>query len=169
MSAKTYKRMSKDEVEVGNVFKGRGEAIVDQDVEDILEDARPAGALSRIECTYMREDEDFSMMGLPYTYGYVNEVEPVGDVQKHDVAWLGAIQKRRIKDPRFKKDLYPGVTDKELAERYWSGEPTEKPDWEYVAKEARTVTAGTTLQHKNPNSIEAMAAKITGDKKDPAS
>lgn len=37
----------------------------------------------------MREDCDFSRMGLSYSEGYVHQVEPTGPVEQRDVTWIG--------------------------------------------------------------------------------
>src|SRR5271155_4435249 len=98
MAAKTYNRIEKDKRPFGGIFTRSGPPPLNQDypvVESILERRRPAECLSRSESVNMREDRDFSMMGIDtFDNGYVHQLEPLGPVETRDVVWIGALQAR---------------------------------------------------------------------------
>jgi hypothetical protein len=108
-------------------------------VEEILEQQRPPDCPDRGDSVYMREEREFSTVGVPYDEGYVHTVVPIGRVDKRDLAWIGVIQLRQQRNEQLRKNLYPKLSNARVADKYWSGEASDKPLWEWVAKEAKVV------------------------------
>lgn len=71
----------------------------------------------------MREEREFSTVGVPYDESYVHKVEP--------------------------------------QTRLWSGEASEKPRWEWVAREAKVIDVDKDLSPVRPNSplLDVMSGK----------
>ncbi len=84
----------------------------------------------------MKADKAFGAAGLTYDEGYIHAVDPLGDMERRDLVWTGILQMRHFKDPRFRRDLRPDLSDEQIADNWWAGAASEKPDWEYVAREA---------------------------------
>jgi hypothetical protein len=160
MAAKTYNRIEEVKRAVGCVITRSGTPPLAQDyavVECILESRRPAKCLSRSLSVNMREDRDFSMMGIgTFTCGYVHQLEPLGPVEARDVVWIGALQVRFPKSGLTLPDRYPGLSDDELADRYWRGELSVKPSVEHATKEARVVSVDDVLSRVRPSKWEAV-------------
>lgn len=155
MAAKTYNRIEGNKRTPGDIITRSGPPPLDKDyagVEAILERRRPPECLSRSESVNMREDRDFSLMGIDtIEQGYVHQLEPLGPVEARDVEWIGALQRRYPKRTLNLKDKYPGVSDDELAERYWSGELSASPSIEFAAKEAIVVSVEDELSPVRPS------------------
>ena len=66
--------------------------------------------------------------------------------------WTGILQKRYIKDKRFRKDLRPDLTDDEVADKGWAGEGSEPRDWKWVPPEATVVDVEDDPATVKPNS-----------------
>ena len=142
MVKKQYYRIAKDRHSKGHVFSGSGlRPLQDRfpKVEDILERCRPKGKEDRGNSVYLKENKDFSKVGVTYGEGYIHTVDPVGEVERRDLVWTGILQKRYIKDERFQKDLRPDLTDDQVADKWWAGQASETPDWEWVASGATVV------------------------------
>jgi hypothetical protein len=98
---------------------------------------------------FFAETPEFANLGVQYDVGYIHFIEPVGDVQRHDQAWLGELQLRHHKNKemvrrmdaanRTRRKEFEGMTDRVLCENYFSGALSENPSIEVVAKGA-TVT-----------------------------
>jgi hypothetical protein len=151
-----FYRMAQEKRDVGFSFKGTGSKYLGEDIETLLEENRPADRLSRSEATFVSASQDVSKMGLPYREGYLHVVEPVGKFEQRDTAWLGELQKRRpvnqthaslIKDARLGH-----LSDEEIAEKYNTGEPTAKPEWEYLTSEAIVLKVDEKPRPVRPNS-----------------
>lgn len=114
----------------------------------------------------MREDRDFSLMGInTFNHGYVHQLEPLGPVEARDVEWIGALQRRYSKPSLKLSDKYPGVTDDELADRYWRGTLSAKPSVELATKEAKVVSVEDQLSPVRPSSwAEALNQVAAYDK-----
>ena len=172
MLAKTYKRIEKDKRPVGEVITRSGAPPLEKDyaaVETILESRRPSRCLSRSESVNMREDRDFSLMGIDFDSGYVHLVEPLGPVEARDVKWIGALQARYPKGGLTLRDKYCGVSDDELADRYWRGERSAEPSVEHVTNEARVVSVDDELSPVRPSkwteALKQVAQReINGDR-----
>lgn len=148
---KTYNRIAKDQHAVGHAFMGRGVAPLLKEhphVEAFLELHRPPHCMARKDTTYMREDRDFSMMGLQdwYTEGYVHQVEPKGPVEKRDVRWIGALQALMARSEMAskyyaarRKTMFEGLSNEEIAEAYWTGRESREPSWEFVTIEGEVI------------------------------
>ncbi len=94
--------------------------------ERILESHRPAQCLPRAKSVFMVTDPEEIDFAGGYT-DFVYQVEPVGKVEKNDMAWYSSLA----------TVIWDDVNDPEairLAEGYWSGQP-EKPlrSFEYRA------------------------------------
>jgi hypothetical protein len=136
----TYYRMSQKKVAIGTTLQGNGAPHVGEKVEGILREKRPDACIPRQDCVFFSDNEDATKHGLTYDYGYLQIVEPVGRVEKRDNYWIGQLQLRHNKRLAALQD--PGIahmTDEELADKYWKGEHSNKPNWEMVATSA-TVT-----------------------------
>lgn len=176
MTAKTYNRIAKDKKPIGHVFTRSGPPPLEKDyalVETLLERRRPKDKLSRNEAVNMRNDRNFSMMGIDaYDHGYVHEVEPVGEVTEHDVEWIGALQRRYPKSGVNLPDKYPKLSDDEIVDRYWNGTKSASPSMEFHAKEAKVVAVDDELSPVRPPSGMAKALDevraYDPNKKDPA-
>jgi hypothetical protein len=155
MNAKTYYRISEKKYAKGDIVKGQGKRPLENKealIEEILEQRRPADCPDRGDSVYMREEREFSTVGVCYDEGYVHKVEPVGKVDQRDLAWIGVLQLRHHKDERLRKTRYPELSDSQIADRYWSGEESEKPLWEWVAKNAKVVAVDSDLSGVRPDS-----------------
>lgn len=139
MMKKHYYHIAKDKHAKDHVFKGCGKRPL-QDrfpkVEEILERCRPKGKVDRGNCVYLRDNTDFSKAGVTYDKGYIHTVDPVGEAERRDLVWTGVLQKRYFEDERFRQDLRPGLTDDQVAGKWWAGEGSDTPNWEWVATEA---------------------------------
>ncbi len=157
--AKTYNRIAEQQNSEGHIFGATGlfplgtEAA---EVEDCLERNRPAPCLRRNSCVYMREDRDFSRMGLTYREGYVHQVVPKGPVEQRDVTWIGYLQLLLNRNPRIRvvseqhRMSRHGLTNDELAQRYWAGTYSSTPSIEHVAAQAEVVQVDCFLSLVNP-------------------
>jgi len=143
-----YYRIAMQQMPIGYIFGPTGifplgtEA---RELEECLERNRPACCLQRDGCVYMREDRDFSRMGLSYAEGYVHVVEPIGPVQQRDVTWIGHLQlllnpsadiRALSEAQRMRRH---GLTNDELAQKYWQGSGSPAPHWEHVTSSAKVV------------------------------
>jgi hypothetical protein len=157
MTSKTYYRISKRKYAKGDIIRGRGKRPLEDKepfVEKILEQRRPVDCPDRGDSVYMREEREFSTVGVTYNEGYVHEVEPIGRVDKRDLAWIGVIQRRHHKNELLRKNEYPTLSDTEIANKYWSGEASDNPLWEWVAKQAKVIDVDNELWRVRPNWIE---------------
>jgi hypothetical protein len=152
---KPFYRISNDKYPKGYVFRGSGKRPLQDrfpEVEDILEGRRPKDKDDRGNSVYLREDKDFSKVGVTYGEGYIHTVDPVGRVERRDLVWTGILQKRYIQDERFRKDLRPDLSDDQVADKWWAGEGSETPDWEWVAPQATVVDVEADPITVKPNS-----------------
>jgi hypothetical protein len=134
---KKYYRMSQKKLELGKPVQGTGALHLGAELEKLLEQQRPDECISRTDCVFFSDNEDPKKHGLPYDYGYLHVIEPVGPVQKRDNYWLGQLQTRHHPTLSWRQDLsIADLTDKKLADKYWKGEPSNKPNWEMVARSA---------------------------------
>jgi hypothetical protein len=127
---------------VGGTVRGDGKDKVDSRIEAALEARRPAPMLSRRDAIYCRPTTDFSRCGIVKA-GYIYRVEPAGAVQRHDLAWIGEMQKALVKEkhqadhPRYLVG-YPDWSE-DLVERcctaYWNADATAAPVWEFLTPE----------------------------------
>ena len=99
-----------------------------------LEKFRPPEKLAHKEGVFMvGNDDDVDVAGGATDYVYV--VEPIGEVQKHDLNWGSEISMlidngHTLNDPEVK----------EAAENYWNGVPHHNEQvWEYLAPRAKIV------------------------------
>jgi hypothetical protein len=164
MSNKTYYRIAKRKYAKGEIIKGREKRPLEDKeplVEEILEQRRPVDCPDRGDSVYMREEREFSTVGVTYDEGYVHEVEPIGKVDKRDLTWIGAIQRRHYKNALLRNNEYPTFSDTEIADKYWSGEASDKPLWEWVVKEAKVIDVDNDLSRVRPNSpfLDALGGK----------
>ncbi len=125
-------------------------------MEDCLERNRPALCLRRNSCVYMRTDRNFSLMGLTYREGCVHQVVPKGPVALRDVTWIGYLQLLLNPNPRIRavsereRMSRHGLTNDELAQRYWAGTYSSTPSIEHVAAQAEVVHVDCFLSLVNP-------------------
>jgi hypothetical protein len=132
--------MSRVLIAAGTEIHGNGEDKVDPRIEAELEKRRPENMLSRRNAVYVRELCDFSRCGI-INSGYIHRVRLIGKTQRHDLNWIGPMQKALLRQkyngnlPSVMKS-YPDWTD-ELVERcctqYWEGAASDDPVWEWLA------------------------------------
>lgn len=133
----------------GTDRKGRCNDMIATEI--VFEHHRPSHQLSRTGNVYMTTSIDAVERFSEYSFIY--QVEPIGQVDKHDVCWFEdawhaiewawateeIITKRLCRDRR----LLTNEKLKDLARAYWSGMQHPKPRkrcvWEYIAKRARVV------------------------------
>lgn len=129
--------MSSNAYSAGEVIRGNGRDKVDPHIEDELEARRPDNALSRRDAVYCLESTDFTICGV-VSPGYIYRVEPSGASQRRDFAWIGEMQKAllRMKYPQYAEMKKYPEWNADLIEkccsRYWSGEATQSPSWEFL-------------------------------------
>jgi hypothetical protein len=108
-------------------------------VERVLEFFRPADALPRSESVFMIDGTDHHLLHRIGGYvDYIYEVEPIGDVYHHDVAWYGmlCLYGAPFYNPD-QSDAAEILQDcKAFAESYWKGEMSSNPAVEYRAASA---------------------------------
>jgi hypothetical protein len=101
--------------------------------DEALERYRPVAALARGDAVFMCDDpQDCDNCGAHCEWLF--RVEPVGRVERHDLAWATAID---LVLSEGADDGHPDVV--EHARRYWAGEASADPVWEYLAATARVV------------------------------
>lgn len=139
---KRYFHMKERKHAIGDILRRDGKEPLGDAyalVDAILEKYRPKGPPKRSESVYLLEDRNFRDVGIhTYKEGYVHEVEPITDVRRHDLNWVGALQRRYSTKLKL-KDEYPHLTDQQISENYWNEVATSKPQWETVTKEAKVV------------------------------
>jgi hypothetical protein len=148
MSAKTYFRIAEKKYAKGDIMKGRGKRpLADEEplVETILDSRRPPECPDRGDCVYMRVEREFGRVGVTFDKGYVHKIEPIGKIDKRDLTWIGVLQSRHHKNERLRKNEYSSLTDNDIADKYWSGEGSDKASWEWVAKEAKVLDVDSDL------------------------
>lgn len=130
--------MSPQLFSAGKRLAGTGKDKIDVLIEDGLESFRPEEAYSRRSSVFSHPIADFSESGLSID-GYIYEVEIPDDAQKRDLAWIGELQKARLK-LKYPKLIhmqnYPDWSEnflKECASRYWAGMASDRPNWEYLS------------------------------------
>lgn len=143
MSPMQYYRVAKDMHPLGHVFEGGGAAPLSErfsEVEEILERRRPQEKVHRGASVFFKADKDFEQVGLNYSEGYIHTVAPIDRPERRDLTWTGILQLRSFKDERFRKDLRPDLTDDEVADKWWAGEMSATPNWEWVAERVIVVS-----------------------------
>lgn len=164
MAAKTYNRIEENQRELGTIITRRGPPPLGKDystVEQILERRRPKRCLPRSQSVNMRDDRDFSMMGIDtFDRGYVHQLEPLSKVEERDVEWIGALQVRYSRSELKLTDKYKCITDDQLADRYWNGTLSESPSVEYATEEARVVSVEEDLSPVRPSRWEVALRQV---------
>lgn len=138
-------------LKIGSTIGGRKFKSHFGDAEKLLEAFRPEGMHSRLESVYLcSRTGDISLAGGSTDYVYL--VEPLDEVQKHHIAWLGEIYNMAMlasdnltkMGPRLNASLYKSLLPKAetAAMNYWMGKPpkskTSEP-WEYLCGSAKIV------------------------------
>jgi hypothetical protein len=151
-----YFHFSKKKWPVGQILSGSGKPHVDREVERKIQATRPQGKLLRDDAFYLVTKPDFTRLGLSGC-GYIHKVKPLEAVQTHDAFWLGQLQAKhllakvrarannanldeRVAAAAVKIDL----TCKEICQKYWSGESSEKywagsPTWEVLTSRVEVI------------------------------
>lgn len=106
-------------------------------MESILARRKPDDAIDRTNAVYLSETNDPSLFGLTYDQGYIHTVAVKGKVQKRDTNLVGELQKRHHANPLIAKladQRLAALSDDEVADKYYAGEPSQQPTWEYLAE-----------------------------------
>jgi hypothetical protein len=167
MGDKTYNRIEEARRVVDDIIARCGPPPLERDyatVECILERRRPDKCLPRSESVNMREDRDFSMMGIDaFDSGYIHQLKPLGTVEERDVKWIGALQVRHPK-PNIRincPDKYEGVSDNDLADWYWCGKLSDIPSVEYVTEKARVVSVDEHPSPVHPSKLDEALKQVS--------
>jgi hypothetical protein len=107
-------------------------------VEEALEERRPRNSLSRYRAVFSAETTDFHRFGLHG--GFIHRVLVEPSVEVHDLYWIGKLM-------AAESNSRAGLTQSaslswaqevidSLCSRYWSGEESPDPIWEYLSAEA---------------------------------
>jgi len=128
-----YWHASFDPLPVGTVLVPRPDyeaRWTSNSVGRILEDMRPPASLAHRDAVFMCDDpQECDNAGANCEWLF--EVVPTGKVQRHDMDWPTTIDS-------MVSDGWPPDDARivELARRYWSGEASDMPTWEYLARSA---------------------------------
>lgn len=142
MAKTEFYRIAERKYAKGHVFRGIGKSPLQDrfpEVETILERRRPKCKCSRADSVYLKDDKDFGRVGVTFREGYIHTVEPNRVNDRRDLGWTGVLQKRYFPEPRFGKMLLPDLTDDQVADKWWAGEASNAPVWEWVTEEAIVV------------------------------
>ena len=130
---------SHDQFEVGEILTP-GEDEYEEGMENVewyhvLHQHRPMESRQHSWSVFMVADEDDIDVAGGAT-DYVYEVEPVGDVERHDINWASEIS--YLLDAGHDHD---SAEIAEAAANYWAGKPHHNEQvWEYLAPKARIVS-----------------------------
>jgi len=133
-----YYHGSHDKFEVGEILTP-GEDDYEEGMENvewyhILHQHRPMESRQHSWSVFMTGNEDDIDVAGGST-DYVYEVEPIGDVERHDINWASEIS--YLLDAGHKPD---SNEIKEAAANYWAGKPHHNEQvWEYLAPKAKIV------------------------------
>lgn len=105
-------------------------------VEEIFEAMRPSKAISRADAVHLAADrEALDRIGTSGG-GFVCGVEPVGEVQRRDVAWLETAC-RAVEREIHERDWRPAV--ERCAKRYWAGRSEDDAVYVFLVRAAVVV------------------------------
>lgn len=133
-----YYHMSPQLFKEGDRIEGNGKNKIRPIIEDGLELLKPSNFLSRRNAVFTHQSPDFSESGLQCP-GYIYQVEPPENVQKHDLEWIEPLQLAQLKlkySGRLGMMKYPTWSEellKECANNYWNGVGSDRPNWEYLS------------------------------------
>lgn len=132
-------------LEVGTRIVPRGENLLDDDVEAVLEQHRPADRLARDRAVYMVTDLT-GLDSLALVHDHLYLVEPEGVPERHDHAFVNEIWRvfARAEDRGDELTEQERARCARLAQAYWSGQvsrfgPVEPPLIEHLASAAVVV------------------------------
>lgn len=165
-----YYHMSQQIIPIGAMLRGKGKPIVDPAVEDILETRRPDNLIARPEASFASETDDVSKHGLKYDSGYLHVVKLIGSTQRHDSKWVGELQTRHHPNPMMRKFCaaeLAHLSDEEIADKYWAGEPSPSPNWEVAAEAIEVVSQPTAATVVRPDSMAEALKKVGAWKPSP--
>jgi len=99
----------------------------------ILEDLRPTQSLAHRDAVFMcRDPQECDDCGAHTEWLF--EVVPSARVERHDLAWASDI------DVMLSEGVPPDdLRIVDLARRYWSGQASDHPTWEYLSPQATIV------------------------------
>lgn len=150
-----FYHISPIQLSIGQMIGGTGKRPLQERhpvTEDILGERRPTEEVDRGNSVYLRQNRDFSTVGVTYYQGYLHIVEPIGTIRRRDLVWTGILQERHARDMRFRKDRCPHLTDVEIADLWWAGEGSDQPDWEFLVEEASIMEVESTPVVVKPRS-----------------
>ena len=140
----SFFHFSSTELSEGTIVGARDNFSVHDDIEKLLEEARPPLMMPRNKVIYMmRSVDDMFYFGLTRK-GFLYEIFPHGSVSKHDSSNIGSLQKARRSAERAQDGArvvtVPDWLDHEQCLRwasyYWDGVKNPdraKPLWEFTA------------------------------------
>ena len=138
MPGRKFYHGSHDQFEVGEILTP-GEDEYEEGMENVewyhvLHQHRPMESRQHSWSVFMTGNEDDIDVAGGST-DYVYEVEPIGDVERHDINWASEIS--YLLDAGHEPD---SDEIKEAAANYWAGKPHHNEQvWEYLAPKAKIV------------------------------
>ena len=138
MPGRKFYHGSYDKFEVGEILTP-GEDDYEEGMENVewyhvLHQHRPMESRQHSWSVFMTGNEDDIDVAGGST-DYVYEVEPIGDVERHDINWASEIS--YLLDAGHEPD---SDEIKEAAANYWAGKPHHNEQvWEYLAPKAKIV------------------------------
>lgn len=132
-SERLFYHGSYDPLPVGTIMTGRGQDYENDwqntDFYSILEKYRPENMISHRDAVFMCDNDD-DLDAVGGATDYVLTLVALDKVERHDINWSSAISMA----------LDQNMSDEEIAEfarKYWSGEPSDDPLWEYLTRSAK--------------------------------
>lgn len=127
---KTYFHGSYKCLKVGDILKPQGNYQINWGQElfyQVLERHRPSHMLAHHQSVFMCDNaQDVDNAGGATEWLFT--VQPLGIVEKHDMAWMSHINIALEENDEVKA--------REYALNYWYGVESEEPVWEYLTTEA---------------------------------
>ena len=147
MADKTIQNLhgSRNALAIGTVLLPQGSDLdgLDDDIEEILEAARPASCPRRGHVVYMARNLR-TLENVARNSEFIYEVEPIGEIIRLDGAWVNRIWEL-FADNEGNQNKIVMDRARQYAEGYWSGrpcpkyQPFEETIWEYMASSARVI------------------------------
>ena len=132
-----YYHGSNTELPIGTVLMPRVDSRVDDKAEQILEDNKPEGYISRSNSVFMavKPEETHELGGTEYEFVY--QVQPLGPVSKHALYFLHEVDDPHYAPSSDKESMI--AYQNECAYKYWTEKPVPNEMTEYLTTSARII------------------------------
>lgn len=140
-----YYLMRPDKIPVGEHVRPTQKQIVSKEIDELLKETMPVDHRSRHDSVFVMAEPEFSRAGLTYDKGFVHIVKPSNLRGPYDYNWIGVLQSRSgdytLSPARMSEiSRYGGLSDEQIAEKYWNQEESQFPFREFLASEAEIVS-----------------------------